>query len=139
MTFSEKIKNLRAEKNMKQSDLAKLAGVTTRTVAGWESQGRFPRKRELYQTLADIFGCDVTYLMGSEESFMTSANEEYGSRGAKQAQLILDQAYAMFAGGELSEADKVAFMDQIQEMYLDSKKKAKKFTRKDYLEKKTEE
>lgn len=134
MTFAEKIKALRAEKHLKQSDLAKLLGVTTRTVAGWESQGRFPRKRELYQSLADIFGCDVTYLMGSEESFMTDAQEEFGSRGAKQAKLILDQAYAMFAGGELSDEDKTAFMDQIQEMYLDSKRKAKKYTRKDYLD-----
>ena len=39
----------------------------------------------------------------------------------------------MFAGGELSDDDKTAFMDEIQMLYLDSKKRAKKFTPKKYL------
>ena len=33
----------------------------------------------------------------------------------------------MFAGGELSDEDKTAFMDEIQSLYLDSKRRAKKF------------
>ena len=40
----------------------------------------------------------------------------------------------MFAGGELSDEDKTAFMDEIQSLYLDSKKRAKKFTPKKYLD-----
>ena len=39
----------------------------------------------------------------------------------------------MFAGGELTDDDKTAFMDEIQMLYLDSKKRAKKFTPKKYL------
>ena len=58
-----------------------------------------------------------------------------GSRGARQAQQILEQAAAMFAGGELTDEDKTAFMDEIQTLYLDSKKRAKKFTPKKYLPK----
>lgn len=42
----------------------------------------------------------------------------------------------MFAGGELSDEDKTAFMDEIQMLYLDSKKRAKKFTPKKYLNEK---
>ena len=51
-----------------------------------------------------------------------------------QAQQIIEQAAAMFAGGELSDEDKTAFMDEIQMLYLDSKKRAKKFTPKKYLQ-----
>ena len=73
--------------------------------------------------------------MTEEESFITEAAEQYGSRGARQAQQILEQAAAMFAGGELTDEDKTAFMDEIQTLYLDSKKRAKKFTPKKYLPK----
>lgn len=133
MTFGEKIKNLRKAKNLNQTQLANSIGVSLRTIRGWEIEGRYPKQHELYQKLADVLGCDISYLMTEEETFVTEATEQYGSRGAKQAQQILEQAAAMFAGGELSDDDKTAFMDEIQMLYLDSKKRAKKFTPKRYL------
>ena len=133
MTFGEKIKNLRKSKNLNQTQLANAIGVSLRTIRGWEIEGRYPKQHELYQKLADVLGCDVSYLMTEEDAFVTEAAEQYGSRGAKQAQQILEQAAAMFAGGELSDDDKTAFMDEIQMLYLDSKKRAKKFTPKRYL------
>lgn len=135
MTFGEKVKNLRKAKGMNQTQLANEIGVSLRTVRGWEIEGRYPKQHDLYQKLADALGCDVSYLMTEGESFITEATEQYGSRGAKQAQQILEQAAAMFAGGELSDEDKIAFMDEIQTLYLDSKKRAKKFTPKKYLQK----
>ena len=136
MTFGEKVKTLRTTKKMSQAQLAQELGVALRTVSGWENQNRYPKKRELYQNLADILGCDISYLMSEEESFITEASEQYGSRGAKQAQQILEQAAAMFAGGELSDEDKTAFMNEIQMLNLDSKRRAKKFTPKKYLNEK---
>ena len=133
MTFGEKIKNLIKSKNLNQTQLANAIGVSLRTIRGWEIEGRYPKQHELYQKLADVLGCDVSYLMTEEDAFVTEAAEQYGSRGAKQAQQILEQAAAMFAGGELSDDDKTAFMDEIQMLYLDSKKRAKKFTPKKYL------
>lgn len=133
MNFGEKVKELRLSKHLQQKELAELVGVSLRTITGWEKEGRFPKRQEIYTKLATIFGCDENYLKTTEESFITDVSEQFGSRGGRQARMILEQANAMFAGGELSEADKVAFMDQIQEMYLDSKRKAKKYTRKDYL------
>ena len=133
MTFGEKVKTLRTTKKMSQAQLAQELGVALRTVSGWENQNRYPKKRELYQNLADILGCDISYLMSEDESFITEVSEQYGSRGAKQAQQMLEQAAAMFAGGELSDEDKTAFMDEIQMLYLDSKQRAKKFTPKKYL------
>ena len=133
MTFGEKIKNLRKAKNLNQTQLANAIGVSLRTIRGWEIEGRYPKQHELYQKLADSLGCDVSYLMTEDVSFVTEATEQFGSRGAKQAQQILEQAAAMFAGGELSDDDKTAFMDEIQMLYLDSKKRAKKFTPKKYL------
>ena len=138
MTFGEKIKNLRKSKHMNQTQLANAIGVSLRTIRGWEIEGRYPTQHDLYQKLADTLGCDVSYLMTEEESFITEASEQSGSRGAKQAQQIIEQAAAMFAGGELSDEDKTAFMDEIQMLYLDSKKRAKKFTPKKYLQNENE-
>ena len=133
MTFGEKVKNLRKTKGLSQTQLAEAIGVTNRAVRSWEVEGRYPKQHDLYQKLADSLGCDISYLMTEGESFITEATEQYGSRGAKQAQQILEQAAAMFAGGELSDEDKTSFMDEIQMLYLDSKKRAKKFTPKKYL------
>ena len=71
--------------------------------------------------------------MTDEESFISEVSENYGSRGVKQAQAILDQAAAMFAGGDLSDEDQIAFLNEIQTLYLDSIKRAKKYTPKKYL------
>ena len=136
MTFGEKVKTLRKTKDMSQTQLAQAIGVSLRTVGGWEKEGRYPKQHELYQKLADTLGCDVSYLMTEEASFITEATEQYGSRGARQAQQILDQAVAMYGGGVVSDEDKTAFMDEIQMLYLDSKKRAKKFTPKKYLNEK---
>lgn len=133
MTFGEKVKTLRKTQNMNQTQLANTIGVSLRTIRGWEIEGRYPKQHDLYQKLADVLGCDISYLMTEEESFITEVTEQYGSRSAKQAHQILEQTAAMFAGGELSDEDKTAFMDEIQSLYLDSKKRAKKFTPKKYL------
>ena len=134
MTFGEKVNNLRKNRGLNQTQLADAVGVSLRTVRGWEIEGRYPKKHDLYQKLADILSCDISYLMTEEEAFITEASEQFGNRGAKQAQQILEQAAAMFAGGELSDEDKTAFMDEIQSLYLDSKRRAKKFTPKKYLD-----
>ena len=75
MTFGEKVKTLRKTKDMSQTQLAQAVGVSLRTVGGWEKEGRYPKQHELYQKLADTLGCDVSYLMTEEESFITEATE----------------------------------------------------------------
>lgn len=132
MKFGEKLRQLRKSKGMSQTELGNQLGVTLRTVRGWELEGRYPKKRELYAKIAEILGCEVSYLLTEEEDFITGASELYGSRGAKQAEQILEQTAAMFAGGELSDTEQIAFINEIQSLYLDSKKRAKKFTPKKY-------
>ena len=133
MTFGEKIRSLRKGKKVSQQELASMVGVSYRTIRSWEVEGRYPKQNILYQKLADALQCDVSYLMSENASFITEASEQFGNRGAKQAQQILEQAAAMFAGGSLSDEDKIAFMDDMQMLYLDSKRRAKKYTPKKYL------
>lgn len=127
MTFGEKIKELRKNQGLSQTEFSRAVGVSLRTVRGWELEGRYPRYRELYGKIAETLQCDTDYLLTEEEGFITAASEQYGSRGASQAQSILQQTAAMFAGGTLSDEDQLAFLTEIQTLYLDSKKRAKRF------------
>ena len=108
MTFGEKVRSLRKEKKMSQQELASMVGVSYRTIRSWEVEGRFPKQNVLYQKLADALQCDVSYLMSEDEAFITEASEQFGNRGAKQAA-------AMFAGGSLTDEDKIAF-EEIEDM-----------------------
>ena len=99
---------------------------------GWEADGRYPKKQALYSRLCEVLDCDISYIMTDTESFITAASEDYGSRGERQARAILNQAAVLFAGGDLSDEDQIAFLNEIQALYLDSKKKAGKFTPRKY-------
>ena len=57
------LKNLRAEKNMSQAELADELSCGLSTVASWETGNRFPRRPYMEQ-LADIFYVDIDYLYG---------------------------------------------------------------------------
>ena len=127
MNFGEKVKVLRKERKLSQQELAEAAGVSVRTLQNYEAGVSYPRQRSIYGRLSEALGCDQNYLMTENEEFITEAAAEYGTRGARQAQAIIEQTAAMFAGGELSDEDQIAFLNEIQALYLDSKRRAKKF------------
>ena len=132
MKFGEKVRKLRNEKGWTQEELARKLGVTSRTVFTYEN-GTYPRYQKTYEQLAALFEVPVDYLRTESEEFITEATALYGRRGQAQAKAILDQTQQLFAGGELSEEDEIAFLRDIQTLYLDSKERAKKFTPRKYL------
>ena len=128
MKFGEKLKQLRTDKGLTQEELSSAVGISRRTYVSYEQEGRYPRKRELYGKLADVLGCDPNYLVTEDEEFVTKAAEEYGSRGKRQAEKLVAELSGMFAGGELSDADKDAVMIALQKAYFDCKQDNKKYT-----------
>lgn len=62
--FQERLKKLRKEKGMKQSELAEAIGVTMYTVSLWERGQRTPENKAL-KKLAEFFGVSISYLVGS--------------------------------------------------------------------------
>ena len=132
MSFSEMIVSLRKEKNLSQKDVADALKVSSRTVQNWESGTRLPRDEKTLSALGELFDCNIKRIIDDDENFIIQTAASYGSKGAAQAKNIIEQTAAMFAGGTLSDEDKSAFMDVIQSLYLDSKKRAKKFTPKKY-------
>ena len=62
-TFAERLKELRKEKGLPQTDLANETGVAPNTVSIWELGERLPRDKYI-EILADLLDTSITYLMG---------------------------------------------------------------------------
>ena len=133
MKFGQKMKELRLRQGWTQDELAQKLRKSKRTVISYENGDTYPRHRSVYTQLSELFGVDVNYLLTENEEFITSATELYGHRGQIQAKDILEQTANLFAGGSLSADDELAFVNEIQRLYLDSKVRAKKFTPKRFL------
>lgn len=60
-----RIKELRQEKKMTQSELAKLLSTTTANISGWETEKWQPDISNLIK-MSEIFECSIDYLVGRE-------------------------------------------------------------------------
>ena len=111
MKFGEKLRKLRKQNNMTQAELAKELGIHLRTIIGYERDGRYPRDREIYRKLSEIFHVPVHYFY-EESSFEDDAAAAYGENGREEAKQLAMELSDIFATGELSAED----MDNI--MYV---------------------
>lgn len=132
MTFGEKLRLKRTEKKLTQGQVAAALGITKRAYISYETSGVYPRSRETYCKLAEIFECDPDYLLTENEEFVMEASAQYGSRGKKQAEKLVKDFHGLCAGGELSEHDKDVVMAALQRIYFDCKLDNKKHTPKKY-------
>jgi len=131
MRFGEKLKEQRERKKLSQIDLAAEIGVSRRTLINYESGASYPKDRATYFKLAEILDVDVNYLLTENEEFLRQAADRYGKKGLSKAEAILEQTAALFAGGELSEQDQIAFLHEMQALFFDSKEREKeRFTSK---------
>jgi len=128
MAFKDKLKELRESHNMTQAQLASLIDVSTRTLQNYEIGKTYPKNQSIIIKLSTVFNCDPSVLLEPEEGFLQEVSEQYGSKAMHQAKNILAQTSALFAGGELEEDDREAFMQAMMDIYFESKRKAKKYT-----------
>jgi len=120
MKFGGKLRELRNGAKLTQEELAKKLGVNRNTISNYESGSRYPQDREVFYTLAEIFKVNVNYLFTEDEEFLTVAAERFGPKVQLQAQEILAQTAALFAGGELSDPDRNAFIRDMQYLFLEA-------------------
>ena len=127
MKFSEKIQKLRKAAGLSQAALAAKIGVSARSVASYEAGTARPRYRKTYALLAEALGVNVNFLYTEDEE--TDKNtSQHGTRAQQQAQNILGEVRQLFSGGELSDEDQIAFLTEMQQMFLDSKPVPRRFS-----------
>lgn len=73
MQFGERLKELRKRRGIKQQEVADAIGVSLRAYAAYETKNIRPRKRETYDKLAKVLGCDVNELL-VDDSVRLKAN-----------------------------------------------------------------
>ena len=141
-TTGEKIRERRMQLGLTQTELANKIGVTLRTITKYEKQGITPRGSNLRE-LAKALGVSELYLSNDEIEDVTYGMEEapyidsvratYGKRGADDMQQLLMQTQALFAGGDIPQADKDKFVHAVMEAYVATKEDAsERFTNKRY-------
>ena len=134
MTFGEKLKQARLSKDLSQTDLAHITGISERSLYTYEQAGIIPRASNI-KKLSEALEVSVSYLMDENETdahkdagveiFLANVKNEYGAKGAREASEVLERASALFAGGELDDAAKEAFFRSLMEIYLESKNDAR--------------
>ena len=132
MTFGEKVRAARTARGLSQRELAQMAGIAVRTVINYESGSRMPKSRDSYMRLAEVLDVDLSSLMDENAEFIIGSSEKYGSRGRRQAEKLVKDVAALYAGGELEERDMDAMMRAIQDAYWEAKANNRKFVPKKY-------
>lgn len=68
------IKELRKESKIKLKDLTEILGVSFQTIYRWEDGGSV--KTVYAEKMAELFGVDVSYLMGISDNSLTEKEDE---------------------------------------------------------------
>ena len=132
MIFKERLKEKRGEANLTQAELAKIAGVSTRTIQNYELGSRKPYQIEVVQKIADALNTTTEYLLGSSGIIVAEAHEKGGAKAARDIDELVSEVTGMFAGGSLSEEALEGAMKALNDAYWIVKEKNKKYTPKKY-------
>ena len=134
MTIGEKLRNTRIDLNLSQAELAEKAGISERSIYNYEQTNTFP-KRAILEKLADALNVTINCLLDVGESdmqrdidlkpFYEMAKKDFGSKGEREAQEVVNKASALFAGGDLDDKAKEVFFQSLLEVYLESKAEAR--------------
>ena len=127
MILSEKIKELRLEREMTQEELADRIGVARWSVTQYENGNRIPRKSTV-KKIAAVFGISPEILSNDEselhtddeiiERYGVSIKEKYGEEARIGFRKMVLNNKPMFAGGLMPEKDRDKFIAAIAETYL---------------------
>lgn len=67
MTFGQRLRYLREERELGQRDVAEVINVSGRMIGYYESEEHFPRDAKMIIELAEFFGVSLDYLFGISE------------------------------------------------------------------------
>ena len=136
-TFGEKLKELRDERNMLQSEMAELLGVSRKTIIEYENGNCKPIRKNLIK-YAQILEVPVEYLRDDRyntplEVFNKPSPEVLGMDAERrkavspnaisEMEFIKERGTALLAGGELSEDLKEELFRCMYVAYLEVKGK----------------
>ena len=109
-SYGERLMRARKKKELTREELGKLCGITGRTIQNYELGHVTPNRIDVSQRLADVLDISVDYLIYGEKEETELTEEEKKE--------ILAHASALFAGGKLSDDEQLAFIYELQTLYM---------------------
>lgn len=117
--YGNRLKELRKEQNITQSNLAKILNVTQDSISLWEKNKRVPDTQYIIQ-LADYFNVSADYLLGRSDDF---GNVDVPS----DVKLSSEEQYALDMFRDLSNSNRKIILRNLFVMLDPSKKKKYSF------------
>lgn len=116
MNYGERLKELRLSRDLKQSDLADILGVSSSAIGTYERCERQPTYELLHQ-YAKYFNVSIDYILClSDEKFTT---EQYQRLTTIDLSYMLHKHSVTLAGVELTAADKQRVLDVVTVLLFD--------------------
>lgn len=116
-TTGERILELRKRKGYSREALAKLCGVSSKSIQNYENGSRAPIIENI-KKIATALETSVDYLIkGVEVDLSTEALTQ------EEMEEIKERTSALFAGGKLSEEAKLKFLQELQDIYIDARRR----------------
>lgn len=139
MTFGERLFRTRLKRKFTQVELAEKAGISTRALSRYETGAARPQNIETVDKICEVLEVDREYLLGEEkfenaaefdaDYFLAQIKEEYGKKGLREITPLIEQASALFSGGQIDDFAKEDVHIALVNVYLKSKKEnAERFT-----------
>ncbi|MBE6853983.1 MAG: helix-turn-helix transcriptional regulator [Ruminococcus sp.] len=133
-TLSQKVTEARSALGMTRKELGEKTGVSERSIAAYEKGEKIPREKTIFR-LAQALRVSTKYLReddctdpGAElekDHYLSQTQERYGNHAMTDVRKMLEENIALFAGGELSQAEKDIYFDAVMTAYVTCKEKAK--------------
>ena len=108
MNYGERLKELRLSRNLKQSELAELLGISSSAIGSYERCERQPTYELLHQ-FAKMFNVSIDYILCRSNEKLTV--EQYQQLTTFDLSNILHKHSVTLAGKELTAADKRRIID----------------------------
>lgn len=73
--FSQKLKELRKENGLTQTEFARVFNISAGTIGNWESGTRTP-DTDMLKRIADFFNTSIDYLLGRDDNRFSFAGSQ---------------------------------------------------------------
>lgn len=111
--FNTRLRILRQQYGLTQSELAKQLGVSTSTIGMYEQGRREPDHKTLL-IICKLFGISTDYLLGSEKTIVSSESNDFNAIIDGFERTLLEQEGLMFNGVMLERDGVKKIMDAMK-------------------------
>lgn len=121
MTFGGQVRELRKKKKLSQNALAKLVGISPRTIFGYEAGTTYPRTENILNRLAAALDVTSEALADNATSLESFAFIRADHSMTTQTRIATQQVVALLLDDSLSDVQKDEMAHAIMDAYWESR------------------